>query len=51
MQLTLVGKLAQEATKSLAAWEMWIPDTEKPNLEGRVKYLKAVNNTLEANVL
>lgn len=48
MQLTFMEKLVQEATKSLAAWELWISATEKANLEGRMKDLKAVNNKLEA---
>ena len=37
-----------EASKSLASWELWIPETEKANLEGRVKGLKSMNNKLEA---
>lgn len=47
VQMTFMRQLVQEATKSLVAWELWIPAKEKPELGGRVKDLKLIKNKLE----
>lgn len=48
MQLTFMKKLAQEATNSQAAWEMWVPAAEKATVDGRIKGLTVLGNKLEA---
>lgn len=48
VQIRFVKQLTQEANKCLAAWEMWIPAEEKPDLGSRVKNLQLMNNKLEA---
>jgi len=45
--ITFPKQLVQEATKSVASWEMWIPAKEKPDLEKQVKDLRLTNNKLE----
>lgn len=47
-QLTFMVKLVQRATNSQASWEMWIPATEKADLEGWVKDVKPAKKKLEA---
>lgn len=48
VQIRFVKQLTQETNKCLAAWEMWIPAEEKPDLGSRVKNLQLMNNKLEA---
>lgn len=46
-QLTFMVKLVQRATNSQASWEMWIPATEKADLEGWVKDVKPAKKNLK----
>ncbi len=48
MHMVFMEKMVKEATQSLASWEMWIPATERADLDCRVKDIKAVSNKLQA---
>lgn len=48
LRLDGAKRLVQEAMPSLTVWEMWIPVAQKASLDGRVKELKTLSNSLEA---